>query len=309
MKDKGLRYKTLKKKVNVDTKSTGKFYCESPSMLRKYIQSKTKQFSGKSKKTDATFKLYFREGKPGQRIEHHLTFEDFKQKFGGLLTAKPKNFKVIPHLRADFVRARWFEMEKVAREEKKLQMIDQYLQEIYQKGEEDGLAIAKMEYTDRGEKIPDHIQLGVGIEARRQYKCGQLIALYGGEYSENGKYPQNRSGAYNYGCHSQKETISGLRFRSYGSTFLHSAPNARFLEAVNILGISYLFMEAITDINEGDYICENYGEGYFKSMNVEPFEVRPKAREEMENNPSADPTQRARQEYYLAIKANVPKKP
>ena len=309
MKDKGLRYKTLKKKVNIDTKTIGKFYCESASMLRKYVRSQTKKFSGKCQKADATFKLYFREGKPGQRIEHHLTFEDFKIKFGSMLTAKPKNFKVIPHLNADFVRSRWFEMQKIARDERKLQMIDQHLQEIYQKGEEDGLAVAKMEYTDRGEKIPDNIHLGVGVEARRQFKCGQLIALYGGEHFENGKYPRNRSGAYNYGCISQKETISGLRFRSYGSTFLHSAPNAKFSEAENILGISYLFMEAIAEINEGEYICENYGEAYFNSMGIDPFEVRPKAREEMENNPPADPMLRARQKNYLAIKANVPKKP
>lgn len=299
MNDGGVQYRALKKKSEVDTKKVSKFYCESPSMLRKYIKVNPGRFSAEGLKADKRAKLYFRDGAPNSRKEVQLSLEEFKSKHGKLFSHEPEHFKFVPHLTAKFLKNRWKELQKPERDKKGLKKLDAHLKEIYQRGGEYGIAVTTATYDDRGRKIPSNINLGVGSEARKSFKVGDLVTLYGGEYFAEGDFPKGRSGDYSFRDDNLKCTVDGLRFRAYGSTFLHSAPNTKFWEIKSALGINFLAFKAIDKIDSGEMLCVSYGPNYFAARDIVPFEARPAARKKMEQNNNRD----GAQSFYLTIKA------
>lgn len=299
MNDDGASYRMMKKKAAIDTKTVSEFYCESPSMFRKFIKENPGKFSTQAKKTDKGAKLYFRDGMPGKKTEQHLTLDEVQQQYGKLFSHKPHQFKFIPHFNAKYLKDRWLEKEKTSVNKKSLAALDIHLKSIYVKGEEDGIAVTTVKYDDRGMKIPEKINLGVGAEARKEFHKGDLITLYGGEYFAEGEMPAGRSRDYSYGGGS--DTIDGLRFRSYGSTFIHSAPNTKFWEIESSLGFKFLAFKALDEIAAGESLCLSYGSGYFSSRQIVPLEIRPAAMMRMKNNNKRDATQTS----YLEIKSQV----
>lgn len=300
MDDQGLRYKDLKKKADIDTKKVSRFLCESPSMLRKYIRSDASKFSTESK--TKPLQLYFRQGEPDQKEEQHLAYAPFIREHGHQFSIVPRYFKSIPQINAEVFRSKWAEMkEPMVRDENKLLLIDQHLQSIFDNGEENGLALTPIKHNDRGEKIPEEIKVGVGLEARRDFRLNEVVTLYGGEYFTDTNPSNYPSSDYGFG-NDKKENIDGLYVRSYGSSAVHSAPNVKF-EENTVLGVTFVAFKAIDDIQTNQQVCINYGPEYFKGRGIVPLETRPEARDQMRINPSQNETIKWMQQSYLKIQS------
>lgn len=299
MSDSGFLYKALKKKANIDTKKVGEFYCESPSMLRKYIRSNPKRFSTA---TEAN-KIFFRDGPPQMRTETTLTYSELMKKHGSKFSEKPKHFKFIPHVKRDTMRSLWAQRKEVKRDRADLKKIDLHLHKIYKLGYEEGVALCTVKHSDNGKKLPDNLDLGVGAEARQAFKEDDLVTLYGGRYYPV-ETPDRKPNSYTYHS-SQDEIMDGALYRAYGSSLLHSAPNTEFYTISSSL-ITFLSYRALEDISAKSQLCVSYGRNYFLCKGYSPLETRPEARKRMETNLSKDPHVANIQKHYLAIKAQVP---
>lgn len=266
--DNWMRYRLLKQKTGVNTKSITEFFCESPSMLKKYLQPEPARFSARSSH------IYVVD--EASDTEQCLTLEEFHNNYGELLTEKFQTFKFIPHAKAKFFKSHWATGRHLRnRNGEKLVLLDHHLLNLYQKKKEEGVALAFIRRTDEGEPIPETVQLGLGVKTRKQFEPGALVTLYGGEqflpYHEFKEGSMYRAGR-----------IDGRVHRAYGSMVLHSAPNAVFCHIDTLLGISILGLQAISSIPKNTSVCINYGIRYFVCLDILPYEIRPKARKEME---------------------------
>jgi hypothetical protein len=295
MVDNGKCYKKMKELTGINTKTMTQFFCESPSMLRKYLRPNPRRFSANHDQKD--FHIYLREGVKinHERSEHRLTFEELKQKYGSKFTKVPEYFKIIPHAERDFFKTCWTNgIDNVGRNEEHLSEVDRHLKAIYEAKEETGVALATIEQTDKDEPISPDLNLGLGVEARRDFKEKELVTLYGGEQRTS-----DRQFTDDYTYH-YIDGIDGLQFRAYGSMCAHSAPNIDFNNVTSLLGIIFVVMHAISDIFSGDQVCESYGHCYFGQRDIIPIEIRPEARRLMEENLSKD-AQTTLIQRYLAI--------
>lgn len=292
MEDDGCCYKNLENASGIDTKKISDFFSESPWMLRKYVQPRASKFS--TLHSIKPIKLYYRDGNE----EQYLSFEELIKQHGQHFNCLPESFKLIPQVEPDFFRSLWVAMkERIERDEIKLKQLDEHLKKVIKSGE-DGVFLAPITFNDRNEKLPDHIKTGLGIRARRDFYCDDIVTLYAGEYFFADEMNKSRSTDYAYAIN-EKILVDGLKFRSYGSTALHSAPNVQFWQIESMLGINFVAMCAIDEIKAGDQICENYGEDYFKKRKIIPLETRPEALKKMENNPK----RHAQQTSYLKFLA------
>lgn len=304
MTDKGKRYKELKKRAEIDAKTVSKFFCESPYMLRKYIRSNAGRFSTLSEKKP--MHIYFKKVNLDAAEEQHIPYREFAQKHGHLFSHTPEYFKSIPQLRPEFLRALWEDLSvEMKRDESRVQQVDDHLKAILAAGEETGIYLAPIKYNDKGGKLPEEINVGVGALARKDFKFQNIVTLYGGEYYTK-KYPDPKDSKsdYRFSTHLE-DTVDALKVRSYGASFSHSAPNIRFEQIPSMLGFSFVSMTANEDIQENEQLCLSYGPDYFKSRKILPLETRPAAREKMEKNPSQDSDAQWRQECYLKVEARL----
>lgn len=304
MNDNGKRYKELKKRADVDAKTASKFLCESPYMVRKYIRSNAGRFSTLSEKKP--MHLYFRPTNLPESEEQRLPYQDLMQKHGHLFSRMPKYFKSIPQVRPELLQALWEDLpETVSRDEKRLQEIDRHLNALLTAGEEQGIALAPIKYNDKGEELPKEINVGIGGLARRDFKSNEIVSLYAGEFFTT-KFPQAAGIKSDYRFKSKSGEVSdAMDVRSYGASFLHSAPNIRFEQISSALGFTFLGFKALEDIEKNQQLCESYGANYFKTRDILPLETRPAAREKMQKNPSTDPDAKVEQVCYLMIDASV----
>lgn len=304
MSDNGQRYKALKKRAAIDSKKVSKFFCESPYMLRKYIRQDAGRFSTLSDKKPMG--IYFKEANLDNADEQYIPYKVFAQKHGHLFSRPPECFKSIPQLRPEFLRALWEDMsDKIKRDESRVQQIDDHLKDILAGGEEKGIYLAPIKFNDKGESLPEEINVGIGGLARKDFKHQNIVTLYGGEYfTKKFPEPNDRSRDYMFTIHPEG-TVDAVNVRSYGASFAHSAPNIRFEQIPSMLGFSFVSMTANEDIHENELLCLSYGPDYFKSRNIIPLETRPAAREQMEKNPSPHPDAKWRQECYLKIQARL----
>lgn len=304
MNDGEYSYKTVKKWARIDAKTVTQFFCESPSMLRKYIRKDARKFSTSSSKQPLC--LYFRNADPQQPTEEQLPFDSLMKKHASLFSREPKCFKSIPQIEASLFQTLWADMSIIGngsalynlsrtRNGAALAQIDAHLRKISMHGE-DGLALTPVQYDDHGEKLPDDANVGIGTEARIDFAKNDVVTLYGGEHCSR----LDDDDAPDYGFDfSDKEYlgthIDGLHFRSYGSTIIHSAPNVAFASFPTMFGVSFVAIRATRPILRKDKVCMNYGSGYFKSRGCLPIEIRPKARKVMQECPTPE------EERYLAI--------
>lgn len=304
MNDGGKRYKELKKKGNVDAKRVSEFLCESPYMLRKYIRVNAGRFSTLSEKRP--MQIYFKKVNH-QAKEQHLMYDDFSKKYGKHFSRKPDHFKSIPQLKAEYIQSLWETLpDKIEKNKSRLLKLDHHLKAILSYGEESGICLARIKYNDKGEKLPEEIDVGIGAQARRDFKCNDIVTLYAGEYF-NEKHPKPSdfpTSDYAFGSE-LKETIEALKVRSYGSSFIHSAPNIRFEQIASIFGFTILSMTANEDIKKDDQLCLSYGPKYFESRHILPLETRPAAREQMQKHPASDSSAKWTQECYLKVDARL----
>lgn len=290
MEDEDCCYYNLQNLSGIDTKKVSDFFCESPWMLKKYVQPNASKFSTLS--TLKPIKLYYRDGNQ----EQYLSFEELIKQHGHHFNCLPECFKLIPQVEPAVFKTLWVAMkERIARDEIKLKQLDEYLKKVVE-SEEDGVFLTPITFNDRNEKLPNHIKTGLGIKARRDFHCDDIVTLYAGEYLFTNEISKSRSTDYAYAIN-EKILVDGFKFRSYGSTALHSAPNVQFWQIESMLGINFVAMCAIDEIKAGDQICENYGEDYFKKRKIIPLETRPEALKKMESNPK----RHAQQTSYLNL--------
>jgi hypothetical protein len=292
MRDKGVRYKIMKKKTGIDTKKIGDFFCECPSMLRKYTKDAPHKFRAVTRTNDTGLHLYFRNGDPGERVEHRLGFQDFKEQFGHLLTSIPKTFQVIPYGKRKYFRHQW--IKGPFHQGNKLNLIDNYLKRILEEKGEKRLSLATVTHTDDGRRIPRGIQLGLGVESRKAFKEKELVTLYGGELFTPWDSFKSSSSLYQY------NNMDGVHYRSYGSSALHSAPNIEFNEQRSCLGNVFVLIKAVEPIPAKTKLCIDYGIRYFKSRQISPFEIRPKAFQKIRSHP--DPKKGLKETQYVYLK-------
>jgi hypothetical protein len=272
MKDKGERYKALKAKTGINTKSIGDFFCESPFMLRKYIKKGPHPFKAVDNTNKSGFHLFFREGDLEDRVEHRLGFQDFKENFGHLTTVVPKTFQVIPYGKPEYFRLQW--IKGPGFKNNKMGLVDTYLRRVLQIGEDEGVALTTVTRKDDGKRIPAKVKLGLGIETRKYFKTNDLVTMYGGELVS--PWEEARS---LFQC----DAADGSLYRSYGSSILHSTPNVFFCTFPCSFG-SMIALIAVEDIPENTPVCVDYGEEYFKLINMIPLEIRPKAYDKLRSD-------------------------
>ncbi len=295
-------YRKIKKVSQIDTKqktSPNKFYCESPSFLRQCIKENPKRFS-------AQLNIYVRSGDPENPKEEKLNFSEMISEYGDQFTNKPTYFRSIPFGTRDYFKAVWLNSTYPKRNPVKLPELDQHLCAIYDRMEENGLALTTVTHDDKGNKLPERVKIGLGVTTRHDYfKKDKWVTLYGGEYFYQSKNP---SSDYGYLISEDINFSSDAeKYRSFGATLLHSLPNVAWEEIWTIFG-PFTGLRAIEDIPERTGITLNYGSGYFKCRKIECIELKPAAIEKFlsENNFETIRSNPYGEVYTLYLKQNHP---
>lgn len=271
-------YKKAKKRTHINAKAVTRFFCESPSFLRKCFDLTASYFSCSCPREEKRPHIYIQTGTKGCLIEERLDFKQLIDKHGHLFISIPEHFKLIPQL--DQVNC------KLVRDENKVAALDEYIKRIVQDKEDKGLALCQIVEDDEGKDLSRQ-KLGLGVVTRRPYKQGEIVCLYGGELLKKGRkdvsYSILRETVYQAGINQrtgrpETEGFDGKRIRSYGSMVQHSFPNVVF-ESIYTGFDEFQVLTALVDIPKSSMLAVDYGDAAEKNW----IELRPKALKEIKN--------------------------
>jgi hypothetical protein len=237
-------------------------YSTSPTMLRKIT------LLSKNCLLEHDYSIYVR--LPGRMEENYLCSSGVIQS-AGLFQDPPHYFSPICHMSVKTIHEFWKRNSKaIDPESKSFVRYNEYLTHMHEV--ESQLALRLVERDDEGKEPP--LRVGLGVVARKAIRAGTVIGNYGGWVQERSIFLKHRS-AYCL-AHSKGYIADGREYRSFGSTFNHSFPNARF-KGCMINGNDETLIMTITPIEAEEEICVSYGDEYkFPDIVVE---LRPKAME------------------------------